>query len=264
MYGAAPPKDGSIGVVEAGLDKTLLKGLQVLSHLAGAERPVRITDVAREMALTKSNAYRVLRTLEAAGYVRQDPLTKDFRPSLKLWELGMQVVGRLDLRSIAADVLKRLAADSRETVHLAVLDGLDVIYIDKIDSPEPVSAYTRLGGRAPAYCVATGKALLSQLPASELDARLTELHPHSRFTITDPEKLREELAGAERAGYAVNRGEWRESVWGVAAAVRDPLGTPTAAVGVSGPSYRIDTGNRCEELARLVKTAAADIHQAWR
>lgn len=241
------------------MDTTLLKGLQVLTHLVQADRAQRITDVAAELNLTKSNAYRVLRTLEGAGFVRQDPATKGFEPTLRLWELGMLVVGRLDLRACAVEALRQLAAESRETVHLAILDGAEVIYIEKIDSPEPVGAYTRLGGRAPAYCVATGKALLSELPPAQLAATLGPLEAHSPQTITDPDALRADLAVARAEGVAVNRGEWRDSVWGLAAPIRDGTGSVVAAVGISGPGFRIAAGTRCEELAGLVKAAAREI-----
>jgi DNA-binding IclR family transcriptional regulator len=241
------------------MDTTLLKGLQVLDHIARADHIVRIAEVATQLNFTKSNAYRVLKTLESAGYVRQDPSTKGFAPTLKLWELGMQVGNRLDLRARAHDILQRLAEASRETVHLSVLDGQDVIYIDKIDSREPVSVYTTLGGRAPAYCVATGKALLSQLPDHELAQILVNLQKHSKFTITDPGVLRADLAKANALGYAINRGEWRDSVWGLASAVRDAAGVVVAAVGVSGPRYRLENEDRCAELAGLVQVAAADI-----
>lgn len=243
------------------MDKTLLKGLQVLTHVARSKRSVRITDVAAELELTKSNAYRLLKTLEVAGFVRQDPKSKEFMASLRLWELGRQVANRLDLRANAGDALHRLAEESRETVHMAVLDGHDVIYIEKIDSPEPVSAYTRLGGRAPAHCVATGKALLSQMSEAELAPILANLERHSPFTIVNPEALKADLANAASLGYAINRGEWRESVWGIASVVKDSNGDVAAAVGVSGPSFRLNDGARCDELAILVKAAARDISQ---
>lgn len=241
------------------MDKTLLKGLQVLDLVVRSEGKMRITDVATTLDLTKSNAYRVLRTLETAGFLKQDSVSKSFTPSLKLWELGTSVMNRFDFRTRAYDTLRKLADESRETVHLAILEGHEVIYIDKIDSPEPVSSYTRLGGRAPAYCVATGKALLSQLSETDLAPILARLERHSANTITDPESLRTELAETRARGYAINRGEWRESVWGLAAPISDPMGAFSAAVGVSGPKYRLDIGNRCEELAAMVQIAARSI-----
>jgi IclR family KDG regulon transcriptional repressor len=242
--------------LETQMDGTLLKGLQILTHVARAKGGVRITDVAADLELTKSNAYRALKTLEFAGFLRQDPHNKEFSPSLKLWELGMDVLNKFDLKALAGDALRGLAARSRETVHLAILEDQEVLYIEKIDSPEPVSAYTRLGGRAPAYCVATGKALLSRRRDAELAPILENLAPHSPNTITDPEKL--------RRGYAINRGEWRESVWGIAAVVGDPNSAIEMAVGVSGPGFRFEAEGRCQELAAMVMEAAREISAAIR
>lgn len=241
------------------MDKTLLKGLQVLEHVAEAERSVRITDIAAALGLTKSNAHRVLKTLEHAGYLRQDQRTREYAPSLKLWELGSGIVGRLDIRAHASDVLRKLAQEAREAVHLSILEDGEVIYVDKIDSPEPVGAYTRMGGRAPAYCVATGKALLCHLPEDELAPVLADLKPYSRHTITDPLKMRRELALSRDKGYTVNRGEWRESVWGIATAIRGPSSDVVAAIGVSGPEYHLNQEGRVEALAEMVMRAAQEI-----
>lgn len=244
------------------MDKTLLKGLQVLEFVAEADGPSRITDIAAALGITKSNAHRVLKTLEHAGYLRQDPRSREYAASFKLWELGSGLVGRLDIRTHAADILRRLANEAREAVHLSLLEGGQVIYIDKIDSPEPVGAYTRIGGRAPAYCVATGKALLCHLSEEELAPILARLEPHSRNTITDPQQMREELELSRQRGYTINRGEWRESVWGIATAVYGPSSQVVAAIGVSGPEYHLNQQGRCESLAEMVMRAADEISRS--
>ncbi len=110
------------------------------------------------MGLTKSNAHRLLQTLVGCGYVRNLAQSGRYELTLKVWTLGAAVVGRLDLKTVASEYMERLCQLSGETVHLSVLDGAEVMYIDKIDSPQPVRAYSRIGGRVPAYCVATGKA----------------------------------------------------------------------------------------------------------
>lgn len=241
------------------MDKTLLKGLQVLEHVAEAERGVRITDIAAALSLTKSNAHRVLKTLEFAGYLRQDQRSREYAPSLKLWELGSGIIGRLDIRAHASDVLRKLANEAREAVHLSIREDGEVIYVDKIDSPEPIGAYTRMGGRVPAYCVATGKALLCHLPEEELQPILADLKAYSKNTIVDPQELRQELAMSRERGYTINRGEWRESVWGIATAIRGPSSEVVAAIGVSGPEYHLNQEGRCEALAEMVMRAAREI-----
>lgn len=241
------------------MDKTLLKGLQVLEHIVGSEANVRITDVAADLGLTKSNAHRVLKTLEFAGYLQQDPKSREYTTSLKLWELGSEIVNRLDIRVHASETLHKLAQEAREAVHLSILDDDQVIYIDKIDSPEPIGTYTRMGGRAPAYCVATGKALLCHLSEKELQPLLTHLKAYSRNTIVEPQELLRDLERSRERGYTINRGEWRESVWGIATAIRGPSSQVVAAIGVSGPEYHLNQEGRCEALAEMVIRAGREI-----
>lgn len=250
----------------ARMDKTLLKGLQVLELVVGQSQSVRSSLVATELGLAKSNAHRVLKTLEHAGYIRQDPDTREFVASLKLWEMGFQIIERLDLRKAAAPLLQDLAQETGEAVHLSVLDHDEVIYIDKIDSPQPIGTYTRTGGRAPAYCVATGKALLAELDDTDLAPILANLQQHNGRTITDPEALRTELRATRARGYSINRGEWRESVWGLATVVRDSRNHVIAAVGVSGPDFRLSAPERLEEMSVYVRDYAGRISRAmgWR
>lgn len=241
------------------MDKTLLKGLHVLEHVVASSDPVRSTDVATKLGLMQSNAHRVLKTLEHAGYLVQDPQSRSFSGSLKLWELGSQIVGRLDLRKSASVQLYDLAQETGEAVHLSVLDQAEVIYIDKIDSPQPVGAYTRTGGRAPAYCVATGKALLSQLSHENLAMVLGELKQYSPNTITTAAALDEDLELTRERGYSVNKGEWRHGVWGLASVIFDARNEPVAAVGVSGPDFRFHGPDRTAELGEAVKRYARTI-----
>jgi DNA-binding IclR family transcriptional regulator len=154
-----------------------------------------------------------------------------------------------------------LAEESAETVHLSVLEGQDVIYVDKIDSVQPIRAYSMIGGRAPAYAVATGKALLAAQPAQYLDRLPDPLPRFTPNTIVSKELLKAECAKALRVGYAVNRGEWREGVGGLAAAVYDAFERPVAAIGISGPLDRLSVA-RMKEMAPRVIDAAAQLSKA--
>jgi IclR family transcriptional regulator, KDG regulon repressor len=221
------------------VDKTLLKGLRILEILARSEGARGISDLAAETDLNKSNIHRVLKTLESAGYLKREAVTGRYGLSLKLWELGVGLLSRLDFKQEAQVQLSRLAADTRETVHLSVLSGSEVIYLDKIDSPEPVRAYSEVGGRAPAYAVATGKAMLAYQPEALIERVGEDLHAFTAKTITDVEALKRELAQVRAQGYAVNQGEWRETVYGLAAPIRTADGIVEAAIGISGPSMRL-------------------------
>ncbi|MFG1229414.1 IclR family transcriptional regulator [Xanthobacter wiegelii] len=220
------------------MDRTLLKGLRVLEHLAGRPAPGGVSELARELDMTKSNAHRTLQTLVAAGFVRAMP-GGTYDCTLKVFELAGQVLGRLDVRQVAEPFMRTLADATLETIHLAVLDGAEVIYLHKIESPHPVRAYSSIGGRAPAHCVASGKALLAYQQDEALRVFSDPLAVFTPNSISTLGRLREELAQIRDAGFAVNRGEWRESVWGLAAIVKDGTGAPVAAIGISGPVDRL-------------------------
>jgi DNA-binding IclR family transcriptional regulator len=244
------------------MDKTLLKGLLVLEAVAGQNgESVSIQALAIQLGLTKSNAHRTLQTLAHAGYAVRDETTGNYRSTLKLFELGAKQLAHLDVRRLAGPTMRRLADVTAETVHLSVLDGDTVIYVDKIDSPQPVRAYSVVGGRAPAYCVATGKVLLAFQTEDYLERRVNELKKFTPATITDRAALQAELGRVARSGYAVNRGEWRETVGGVASPIFDGLGAVVAAIGISGPLERLGQ-KRIKALTPDVLRAGADISRA--
>ena len=243
------------------MDKTLLKGLMVLESITEAENRARTVDeVAARVGLTRSNTHRTLQTLMHAGYIEKD-VNNGYRGTIKLMGLGVRQLARLDVRQFAAPFMHALAEATGETVHLSVLDGIDVVYIDKIDSPQPVRAYSMVGGRAPAYAVATGKALLAHAPEGYLERYAAQLTLHTPRTAGTLPALEAELAQTVRTGYAVNTGEWRDGVGGIASAVFDGLDRPIAALGISGPVGRLPA-SRIAELAPLVVHNAAQLSQA--
>jgi IclR family KDG regulon transcriptional repressor len=244
------------------MDKTLLKGLAVLEAVAELDGEVRtIEELASHLKLTKSNVHRTLQTLAYAGYLVKDDTSGSYRSTMRLFELGAKQLARFDVRKFAQPHLRALAEESGETVHLSVLEGMDVVYIDKIDSPQPVRSYTVIGGRAPAYTVATGKAMLTYQPDGYIERYAQSLVRHSPNTIVSLPVLKEELAKVARVGYAVNHGEWRESVGGLAVAIFNGLDQVVAALGISGPLERL-TPAKMKKLAPSVKRNALEISHA--
>lgn len=243
------------------MDKTLVKGLEVLEALALSEAARGVSDLARQMGLTKSNVHRTLQTLVAAGYVRKNGASGDYECTMKLPRLAASVLSRLDLRRAAEPHMQALAQSTQETVHLSLLEDRDVFYLHKIDSPQPVRAYSEISGRAPAYCVATGKALLAFQDDDYLLRFEERLKAYTARTITTRGALRHELRQIREQGFAVNRGEWRETVGGVAAAVFDTSRRAVAAVGISGPLERLKPA-RIKAFTPQVVAAAHGISEA--
>ena len=244
------------------MDSTLAKGLAVLDWLVRQPGECRLVDVARALGLARSNAHRTLQTLVACGWAVQNGDNSNYRPSLRLFELGTLVEAASDTRGLVRPHLAALAQASGETIHLTVLEGPQVVYLDKFDSPLPVAAYSRIGGRAPAHCVASGKALLAAqwLDLPGLQNLLGDLQAHTPHSITDPRALQADLQRARLRGWAENREEWRLGVCGVGAPVFDARGVPVAAVGMSVPAIRFSRA-QARALGEQVVTSARDASQ---
>lgn len=243
------------------MDKTLVKGVQLLEHLVHAGTACGVSELARKTGLNPSNVHRTLQTWTHLGFVAQDEETGAYRCTLQLFEWGCRVADGFDVHRVARDHLAQLAHGSQETIHLSVLDGAEIVYLDKIDSPQPVRAYSEIGGRAPAHCVATGKALLAHGGQAALDALPSPLPQLTPRTVPDLKALRSQLELIRQRGYAVNREEWRLGVSGLGAPVFDQRGKAIAAVGLSAPSARL-SATRERELGLALVATANDITQA--
>lgn len=243
------------------MNNTLLKGLAVLELLSRSPRPLGLTQVGKELGMGKSNVHRLMQALVETRFVLRDEETGTYTPSIKLWELGSAVLGKLDLRRHAERQMESLMELTGESVHLSVLDGVEVVYVHKVDSASPVRAYTQIGGRVPASCVATGKAQLAFAREHVIESACAALKRHTEHTITDRDDFLKDMLKVRQRGYATNRAEWREGVWGIAAPIMDMRGFVIAAVGISGPA----AGFRKSVLptwADAVMATAADISHA--
>ncbi len=240
------------------MEQTVQKALNLLEALVRSGQPRRLTELSRELGLTKPNVYRLLSTLSILGYVKKDPATTLYSPTLKLWELGSMMVRDVDLVSVAGPRLRRLCVETHESVQLAVFDSGFVVYVDKVDSPQPLKAMTSIGSRVPASTTSTGKAILAWLSPDALDQAVEHVKRFTPLTMTRRRDIERDLEETRERGYAVNRGEFRLGVCGVAAPVRDRTQGVVASIGVWGAEKNI-LGARREELARATLTAAREI-----
>lgn len=244
------------------MDKAFIKGLRLLETLALAERPRGVTDLANELKFTKSNVHRLLGTLQSQGYVQQIPLHSTYELTTKIWALGSRVIHRMDLIKVARPAMTKLAEITSETIHLSVLEDTDVVYVDKIESAYHIRAHTSVGMRAPAFTMATGKAMLAHLP----DDYLERFHPHlKRYTGTTRatiKELRKDIELARAQGYSsVLHGEWREGIAACACAILGRSGELVGAIGLSGPDTRIKR-KQIKEYSVYVMEAARTIGAA--
>jgi IclR family transcriptional regulator, KDG regulon repressor len=240
------------------VEQTVQKAMNLLEALVRSNQPRRLTELSRELGLTKPNVYRLLSTLSILGYVKKDTTTSLYSPTLKLWEMGSMLVRDVDLQSVAGPRLRKLCEDSRESVQLAVWDGGYVVYVDKVDSSQPLKAITSIGSRVPATVVSTGKALLAWMTPDLLESALEHVKRYTPLTMTKRKEIEKDLEETRERGYSINRGEFRVGVCGIAAPVRDRSSNVVASIAVWGSEKNI-LGTRRDELASMTMAAARDI-----
>lgn len=236
------------------MDKTIVKGMTVLEALVAATEPVGISDLSRQLGLTKSNIHRYLQTFAELGYVQAH--NGRYSATLKIWQQGAKVIERLDLRRSIRPVMDRLARATLETVHLAISDGPDVIYVDKAEGVHSVRAFSEIGERAPAHCSATGKIFLAYHPTALQETLAGPLRYYTPRTIVDTDALTAAIEEVRISGIAINRGEWEVSVCGVAAPVWGPDDQIIAAIGLTLPLVRYTEDNSASLIAQIRAAAA--------
>lgn len=240
------------------------KALRILETLGRETGDLGLVGLSRHLAIEKSTLHRLLGTLEARGFVRRDPLSLRYSLGIRMLELGTAVTARSALGRAAAPVLDRLAVRSRQTVNLAVLDGEEILYVAKRESPDPLRLTVEVGRRLPVHCTALGKAMLAFRPAAEvrrLFGRRKRLRRFTPNTITDPRELLEHLDEIRRAGVAVDREELVLGLRCLAAPVLDFTGYAVAGISISAPATTLGD-ERVAELRSMLTEAVAEVSKA--
>jgi len=240
---------------------TVVGALRVLEAFSYAEPVLGVSELARKLAMGKSSVHRALTTLVERGYVTRTADDR-YRLGLKLHEMGQLVVSGLRLHEVAHGPLERLRAECRETVHLAVLDGVDVVYLERFESAGLARALNRVGLRVPAHVTSSGKCLLAfgDPTATErvIEAGLARRAPR---TITSRTHFVEALGKVRADGHAVSVEESEAKMSSVGAPVFGRTGECIAAVSMVGPTLRFH-GDQIQVHVQQVKKCAAEISTA--
>jgi IclR family transcriptional regulator, KDG regulon repressor len=232
------------------------RALGILENVDGSVRGTGITELSRRLGLGKSTVHRLCATLEHHGYLVRDPGTGRYRLSMRVFQIGSHALDALDLPARAMPALEALGAATEETVHLAVLDGADVIFIGKVESPRPLRLYSQVGRRCPAHCTAVGKVLLAAAaPNQRAPAAARPLKRYTGKTITSPAALGRELEDVRRRGYATDDEEFEDGIRCIAAPVCDYRGRVIAAVSVSVPAGRLPRSRTGPLTEQVLETA---------
>lgn len=229
---------------------------RLLKEFSGTEPELGVTELATRLDLSKSTVHRILTTLAGENLIEQDPDSGRYRLGLAVHDLGGVSAGS-DLHAAALIPMSDLRRRTGETVQIGVLDGREVVYVERLDSPNTLRLFVEVGRRNDAHATGTGKCLLAHLEPARLDRLLAgwDLPAHTEHTITDPLALRRQLKEARRRGYARNLHESELGVLSVAAPIRDKGGAVVAAMSVAGPAQRME--DVLEGVTRAVVEAGA-------
>lgn len=240
----------------ARLTPAVLRSLDILELFLERHDGMTKAEIVAVTGIPRSSVHELLATLSDRDYLRLDPTTGSYQLGVKVYRLGNAFGDQLDLRVIADRAARALSATIDETVNVGVLDGLQVIYLSKVDSSRAVRLVSRMGGTLPASCTAVGKALLAFASAPTI----TELQagPLARLTersITEQPRLAEDLARTRSLGTSYESGESTPDVTCVGAPVRDHTGSVVASMSISVPDLRWPQRTE-DEWRRLIKDAA--------
>ena len=232
--------------------------IKLLKAFTEDETEFGISGLAKRLGLAKSTIHRLATTLVADGLLEQDSQSGKYRLGIALFRLGALVRRRMDVSNEARPFLFDLRKKTNETVHLAILDGTEIMYVYYLESTQAIRMRSDLGGRKPAYCTAEGQAILAFGPSDVVD-RVTRggLRARTPQTITDAGKLAKALALVRQRGYAMDDEESEIGMRCIAAPIRNDGGEVVAAVGVAGPVSRLTKKTLASFAPHVIGTAAA-------
>jgi IclR family pca regulon transcriptional regulator len=250
---------------DASTSQSLERGLAILSTFTATRPLLGVTELAREVGLSRSSAHRYIATLAKLGYLEQEASTRRYRLGPRVVDLGFSAINSMELRQLAAPDLQALSDSTGRTVNMAVLDGADIVYIERCRSASQgqreIDLNLHVGSRLPAYCTSMGKVLLAGLPDGELDARIDRIDFQRRGpnTITARSALRKELALVRERGLAVNNEELAHGLRSIAAPLRGQGGEVVAAINLAAHRSLVSMEDLTVRLAPALQATARGI-----
>jgi IclR family pca regulon transcriptional regulator len=253
-----------MSLCEPRYSQSLERGLAILGCFTPRRSVLGIADIAGMLGMSRSTTHRYAITLLALGFLEQDASRK-YRLGSRVSDLGMSALNSTGLREPSRPCLTNLRRQSSHTANLAVLDGAEIVYVERARSfrrgQHEIDLNLRLGSRLPAYCTSMGKVLLANLPETELDALIANMTLTSRSpnTITTKKALRAELALVLDEGIAVNDEELAAGLVSIACPVRGEGGQVCAAINLAARTSMISAEDMIDQFLPALLATADDI-----
>lgn len=255
----------SFRVTPSGPASVVQRAIAVLEAVARSDDAISLSAISGRVGIPKPTVYRLLRELAEGGWVRREPRTVGgFSAGPQLEQLALAVMQNAGSRTVRHAILSRLVDELGETCNITVLDGSQVLYVDRVESASPLRAHLQPGSRVPIHCSASGKLFLAQLPKARRARLLARigLEPVTARTIVDRTALESELTRIRRVGYAIDNEEYVSGLLCVAVPVMGAHGRPIAAVAVQGPVARMPL-ERATQVLPALQRAAEEIRTSY-
>jgi len=248
------------GQEKNGTIKSIVKAAKAINVLAAAGQPMSLAAMSKELQISKSTLHGIISTLVDVKFIAQDQQSGRYRLGTRLFELGSAISNQWDVRKIGYPIIQQIVAGIGETVHMAVLDDYEVLYINKLESTSSIRIVTDVGAKLPAYCTGLGKALLSGMSRLELQCYVSAkgLAKKTENTITTFDGLWKEMQLIRLRGYAIDEQEFVEGLRCCAAPIRNHAGAIVSAISISGPISRIQ-GEKFDLCKKTLQKAAEEI-----
>ncbi len=216
------------------------RALNVLLCFSRQTPELTLTEISKKVDIHKSTVHRILTTLEEKHFVERDKSTGAYRLGINILQMAYLTLEQNDLRHVVAPYLRQLSEEHLETTNLAVLDTPDVIYLDVIESPQRVKLAAAIGQRLPAFCTASGKAILAFSPPEVLQKVIEHgMHQYTQYTLDSHEEFQENIEQTRKRGFAISMEEYEEEINAIAVPILDQDNLPIASIAIAGPSYRL-------------------------
>jgi len=233
--------------------------VRLLKSFSEGEAEIGVTTLSRRLGVAKSTVYRLASTLVSEGLLEQNPETERYRLGMSLFGLGALVRQRMNVATDARPFLFHLREATGETVHLAILEGAEIVFVLNLESNQAIRMRADLGARKPAFCTAEGRAMLAFQPKEIVDDVLAKgLVPRTPKTLISERAIRKALEDVRATGFATEDEQSELGMRSVAAPIRNANGRVIAAIGLAGPMQRI-SDEALASFAPLVVDAARTI-----
>ncbi len=226
------------------INKSASRTIEILSLLAASPKALTQLEISQELSMPKSSTYELIYTLLEMGMVEfENKDLKTFRLGLKVFELGMSVLGKIDFHKLSRPFLDELSLKTGETVFMAVEEQGSIVYLDRVEHSSSITTSAGLGTRRPMHCTGLGKALLAAYPL-ERTREIWDLSPQkpafTATTLVTFEDLMEDIKQTRRRGFAIDNREMEDEIFCVAAPILDRAEKPVAAISIASIYLKMD------------------------